>query len=204
MRTLAILAQKGGCGKSTIARNLAVAALGDGLRTAIIDADPQETCLKWRARREAPAPHVVGIAGRPLRDAVAAVVELGPDLIIIDTPPHLRGAVSVAAELADAVLLPSQPTPEDLEALAGTIAMLAGKPSAIVWNRASKGSCLSMARGACAAFSVPLCPHPLADRVAYPYSSAEGLGVIEHDPNSKASAEIGALWAWTKGNLLRL
>ena len=51
MLVLAILAQKGGVGKSMLARSLAVQGLMDGMKTAILDADPQGTVVSWSRRR---------------------------------------------------------------------------------------------------------------------------------------------------------
>lgn len=203
MKTLVMLAQKGGCGKSTLARALAVAALLEERRTVIVDADPQETVLKWARRRTSPAPTVVGIDGRPLADVLDTVAAAGPDLIIVDTPPHLRAVVSVAAERADAIVLPCKPTPEDLEALAGSVAVAQGRRAAVVFNDVPPtGGALTMARAGIVALGVPSCPTAITGRVGYPYASAEGLTVLEREPSSKAAAEIRAVWSWVRDSLL--
>lgn len=53
MKTIAILSQKGGSGKTTVAVHLAVCAELSGKTAAIIDLDPQASALEWRTRREA-------------------------------------------------------------------------------------------------------------------------------------------------------
>ena len=60
MKTIAVISQKGGSGKSTISVHLAVAGHLKGLRTAVVDLDPQATARKWGDKREAPEPEVVG------------------------------------------------------------------------------------------------------------------------------------------------
>ncbi|MBV9481752.1 MAG: ParA family protein, partial [Acidobacteria bacterium] len=60
MKVIAVLAQKGGVGKSMLSRALAVQALMDGRKAAIVDADPQGSTLKWGRRRKATAPAIVG------------------------------------------------------------------------------------------------------------------------------------------------
>lgn len=203
MKILALMAQKGGCGKSTLARNLAVAALLDGKRTVIIDADPQQTCVKWRSRRSEEAPTVVALEGQPLKELMAQIAAAGPDLVIIDTPPHLRAVISAAAELATAALLPCRATPEDLEALGGSVAILHGKRSGIVFNGVPpKGTALTMARGAAGALALPVCPTAVTERVSFPYASAEGATVLEREPGGKGAAEILAVWAWVRDSLL--
>lgn len=203
MKTLVLLAQKGGCGKSTLARALAVAALLEERRTVIVDADPQETVVKWARRRSDPAPTVVGVGDSSLADVLDTVTAAKPDLVIVDTPPHLRAVVSVAAERADAIVLPCKPTPEDLEALAGSVAVSQGRRSAVVFNDVPPtGGALTMARAGIVALGVPICPTAVTSRVGYSYASAEGVTVLEREPSSKGAAELRAVWAWVRDNLV--
>ncbi len=67
VRTIAVISQKGGTGKSTIAIHLAVAAHLAGHRCAVVDLDPQASARKWGDKREADGPEVVGEA--PCRTA---------------------------------------------------------------------------------------------------------------------------------------
>ena len=59
MEKLSLLGEKGGCGKSTVALGLAVAASLAGIETAVIDLDPQATAAKWSDRRGKDYPAVV-------------------------------------------------------------------------------------------------------------------------------------------------
>jgi Mrp family chromosome partitioning ATPase len=52
MKTVAIISQKGGAGKTTVAIHLAVAAEQHGLRTAVFDLDPQASATSWADRRK--------------------------------------------------------------------------------------------------------------------------------------------------------
>ena len=70
MQVFSILARKGGVGKSLLARSLAVQALIDGRKAAILDADPQETIVSWGTRRQPTAPLIVGLGSRKMRDAL--------------------------------------------------------------------------------------------------------------------------------------
>jgi chromosome partitioning protein len=203
MMILALLAQKGGCGKSTLARALAVAALQEQRRTVLVDADPQETVVKWGRRRTFPAPTVIAVGGRSLADVLDQVEAARPDLVIIDTPPHLRAVVSVAAARANAALLPCRPTPEDLEALGDTADLVRDRPAGIVFNGVpAKGGALTLARAGVAALNLPCAPVAVIERVSHPYASAEGLTVLEREPGSKVAAEITELWAWVRDSLL--
>lgn len=199
MKVLTVASQKGGVGKSLLTRALAVCALAHGRRAGILDADPQGSCVKWSGRRPHAAPTVRPVGQGGLREAVESYRQAGADLVIIDTPPHARPIVSLAAELADFVLVPVKPYPDDLEALGATIEILRGVkvPAGIVINMtAPKSAALTLARAALATFGLPICPTSLVERLSHPYAVAEGLTASEREPSSKAAAEIGALYGW--------
>jgi chromosome partitioning protein len=205
MQVLAILAQKGGVGKSMLARSLAVQGLLDEVRTAILDADPQGTVVSWGRRRQSPAPGVASLGSRGLAEALADLAARGAQLVVIDTPPHAQPVINLAASVADAALLVTGPYPEDLEqvgVVAGIVRAL-GKPSGIVLNKTPpKAHALTLARAALAAFNMPLCPTAITQLVSHPYASAEGMTAQEREPDSRAAVEIAELWAWIKQHLL--
>ena len=144
MRTILIASSKGGCGKTTIATNLAAFyALADK-RTVLIDCDPQESSLHWcerRATQERGA--VLGLSAR-LGVKVLAKLPKGAERVVIDSPAG-TGALEVAAvsEHLDGILVPVVPSVIDLDATERFLAGLAGSadfkrrkvPVAIVANR---------------------------------------------------------------------
>ena len=85
MKKIALIAQKGGVGKTTVAVNLAVAAQAAGVRTVLFDLDPQESAVVWSDRRKAELPHVEFLTERRLPDALKAAEVQGFGLAIIDT-----------------------------------------------------------------------------------------------------------------------
>lgn len=204
MLVLAILAQKGGVGKSMLARSLAVQGLMDGMKAAILDADPQGTVVSWSRRRQAAAPTVVSLGGQHLAAAILDLKARGADLVVIDTPPHAQPVISMAAA-ADVALLVTGPYPEDLEqvgVVAGIVRGL-GKPAGIVLNKTPpKAHALTLARTALAVFNMPLCPAAITQLVSHPYASAEGMTAQEWEPGSRAATELDQLWAWMKQHLL--
>src|ERR1700737_4950179 len=108
MHVIAVAAQKGGVGKSTLAQCLAVEGLKEGRRTAIIDMDPQQSVAKWGARRVAkgiPVPAVVASGEEPVKAIVAKLTSQGARLIIIDTPPLVTPQLNAALEMATGVVL---------------------------------------------------------------------------------------------------
>ena len=205
MKVLAVLAQKGGVGKSMLARSLAVQGLMDGLKTAVLDADPQGTIVAWSRRRKLNAPTVISLGSQTISEALRDLAARGADLVVIDTPPHSQPIISVAASAADAAILVTGPFPEDLEqvGVAAGIVQSLGKPAGIVLNKTPpKSHALTLARAALATFQLPICPTALVQLLSHPYASAEGLSAQEREPNSKAAAEIAEVWGWIKANIL--
>lgn len=205
MKTIAILSQKGGAGKSTLARAFAIAGLMDGQRTAIIDADPQGTVLSWAKRRQAKAPAVFGLEGRTLADVLNEVRGKGAQLAIIDTPPHVKPLISIAASEADAVAVPIRPSPDDLTAVGATLAIVReiGKPAGLIINHApAKSPVLTMTRTALASFGLPISPVALGERMAHQYAAADGLTALEREPDGKAASEVSEIWSWFRDTII--
>lgn len=151
MKTLAIIAQKGGSGKTTLAGHMAVCATRREINTALIDIDPQASAYKWNESRpdERKLDATKADAGQIpafLRQAKAG----GINLVIIDTAPHSDQAAAITAQLADLVLIPCRPARFDLDAIASTvqIAKVAKTPAAIVINAAPRGKLAEEARAA--------------------------------------------------------
>ena len=86
MLTISLIAQKGGVGKTSIARCLAVAFERSGVSTAILDMDPQASAALWAKRREAEQPEVILTILPFLSDTLKAAQE-SVNLVLIDTPP---------------------------------------------------------------------------------------------------------------------
>ena len=110
MKTIAIVSQKGGAGKTTVALHIAVAADQAGLSVALIDMDPQataETWSVWRKNDEHPA--VVAAKAPTLSRTLAKASQLGADLVIIDTPPLAQAEAAEAVREADLILIPCRP-----------------------------------------------------------------------------------------------
>ena len=202
---LAVVARKGGVGKSTLARSLAVQALLDGQKAAIIDADEQATSFKWSRRRKESAPAVVQLDGRKLAEVVDDLKGRGANFIVIDTPPHDQPIINVAAEASDGAIIITQPFPDDLQEVGVAAAILTrtAKPAGIILNNTpTRTHALTMARAALTAFPMPTCPTALTHLMSHPYASAEGQTAQEREPKSKAAAELAELWAWLKSSII--
>src|SRR4051794_26320896 len=105
MKTVVVAGRKGGVAKSTVARTLAVQALLEGRKSAILDVDQQATSLNWAKRREATAPAVRHIAASTIAAELTAFEQAGAEIVLIDTPPSTHPILATAIEAADACLI---------------------------------------------------------------------------------------------------
>jgi chromosome partitioning protein len=206
MNTLAVVAQKGGAGKTMLVVHFAVCAARHGLKVGIIDLDEQGSAYSWNMSRpenerfSAAKADSVALPGL-LEKATAA----GIDLTIIDTAPHSSHEASAAARLADFVLIPCRPQRFDLESMANTVALLQATktPLAVVLNAAPQG--FRMAEEArtnlLTRFGVVVVPDVIHQAAALSHAVIDGRSVHEYDPKSRSAAEIEGLYQATAGFL---
>jgi chromosome partitioning protein len=197
---IAIVSQKGGSGKTTLAVNLATRAAQASHESCVIDTDPQATAAAWSDWRGDFLPVVVTAPPARLTRTIASAQKQGVDFIVIDTPPHADAAAREAIKAADVVLIPTRPRAFDLAALE-PIADLVGfakTPAYVVLNAVPTGATVLAddARQTASAMGLAICPVELGDRAAFHRSSAKGETAAEIDPQGKAAQEIEVLWSW--------
>lgn len=207
MKAIALLSQKGGSGKSTLTRALSAVAGEEG-GSWILDRDPQQTSAKWHARRQtlepAPAyPELVDIGRTRVPDAVVGLRGSGAEgWLFIDTRPSVGPDESEIAKAADVILVPVRPSPDDLEAVTDTLAMLdrLGKRGLLIINAAKNAGRAKDARAALSAFGVKVCPHHVSDRAVFLDAVKDGLAVGEMRGAAAeaANVEVRAVWQWVK------
>jgi len=165
MYTVALIAQKGGTGKTTLAVSLAVAAGQVGMTSIIIDLDPQGTACNWKDRRKSDGPVVIDAQPGRLAAALVKAEENGVDFAVIDTPARNEQSALAAAKAADLVLIPCRPQAYDLETIPNTkeILTLAGnKPAVVVLNAVpAVGDRHEQARELLNRLQIPVCPYTL-------------------------------------------
>jgi chromosome partitioning protein len=204
MKTIAIISQKGGAGKTTIAIHLATAFALAQRNTALIDLDPQASAAKWSDRREAELPVVLSAHASRLAHEMKRVEEMGGEILILDTAPHSDSAALEAAKAADLVLVPCRPAILDIEAIASTLDLVrtTKTPVAVVMNAvASQGHEAAEAAEAIAALGVAVCPTQLVQRVAFSRALITGHTAQEFEPGGKAAQEALALHVFTCAQL---
>ena len=202
MQTIAVIAQKGGAGKTTLALGLAVAAMQDKKTAAVIDTDPQATATNWTDRRDAETPWVVASPVARIKQAIAAALSQGVELLLIDTPPHASQEAAEAARVADLVLIPVRPHLFDIETLKTVrdLLKLAGDPpSLVVINQAPvQGSAAQQTAAAIRDMGFTVAPTVLHQRAAHMHATNVGQGPTEFDPSGKAAAEVIQLYKFTR------
>jgi len=196
METIAIISQKGGSGKTTIALHLAVASSNSGLNTALIDLDPQASATKWADRREKELPVVLSAHASRLHNEIRRVKETGGQRLFLDTAPHSDSAALEAAKVADLVLIPCRPAIFDMEAISNTLALVqtTGTPIFVVMNAvAPQGQEAEEAMEAIGELNVEVCPIQLVNRIAFARSLITGLTEQEFECYGKAAKETANL-----------
>ena len=207
MKVIAFAGQKGGTGKSSLARHVAVAATHAGHKVVVMDCDQQATLRDWGVERQRP-PEVIGETSTSRRYVELALERLrasGTDLVIIDTPGSLEGGYSAnAIALSDFVVIPCRPSGEDTAAFWATEEKVqaAGKPFGAIVSQAPTTTAkpaadlITLFRES----KVEVCPTPVHLRQIVGNSYANGSSVFEmpqvSESDTRAAAEMGAVWAW--------
>lgn len=201
LKTLAVIALKGGSGKTTVATHLALAAHLRGLDTLVVDIDPQLSARDILGAREVPGPACVSCSGRNVLAAQFGALSQRRDLLIVDTAAGAVEEVGEAIVVADYAVLVVRPTLIDLSGLARslTIVRKLGKAYTVVINQAP------VPRGAVEAplvkramkgldyMQVPVAPVILRARSIYQTALERGRSA-EETPDRAAAREIAALW----------
>jgi len=204
---LVIGSEKGGCGKSTLALNLALMSAIEGYDTLVIDADVQGSCNDFSIQRDemgiTPRLQVNMKKGnnlhREIRDLKGRYGR-----IIVDTGGRDSLELRSALLVADKCLIPVQPTQLDLwtiEKIFSVVSEAEGlndnlKPLAVI-TRAHTNQLVTTSRDATSFLSqypnVHLCKTVIYERLAWQKSIPEGKSVVEMRPN-KASNELKLLY----------
>lgn len=207
MRTIALVTQKGGSGKSTLSASLAVAAQAARERVFLLDMDPQQSLTTWAQNRRDDNLGVEAIAAGKLPAALAALAKGNVTLAIIDTPATYSAASEAAMKAADLIIIPVRPTVFDLWASDATrrYAKELGKEYVFVLNQCPivQENC-RLQDGAAALEAMGGLLRPMiSSRVDYQEAICRGLGPTEVNPNGAAAEEVRQLWVSLRRRLAR-
>ena len=186
MPVIAVVGNKGGAGKTTLAVNLA-AALSRRASTVVLDADPQGSALQWRAFAD----------GRAAVDVLCATAGIEPLVrnaksrhthVIIDCPPSVHSPQMLSAlRVADLALIPVQPSPVDLwatvhveDAIARARESNPALDALIVINQLEARTVLSrLMRDAVTELALPVADTAIRRRSVFRTSALDGKSVFD-------------------------
>ena len=206
MRTIAVIARKGGSGKTTVAVHLAIAAHLSGRRTLLADTDPQHSASDVLKAREGPGPDWTASTPAGLLQAQISAQRAGVEAMVIDTPAGAEESMSNAIVLADLSLLVVRPTFLDLAASIQTAQVLRRlrKPSLVVLNQAPvardgiEPPAVKRGLDALKLLRLPVAPAILRTRASYQTTVEGGRSAVETTPNTPASRELAELWEFVE------
>lgn len=187
-KRILVASGKGGSGKTTTVRNLAVAAVHAGLTVTTVDLDESPTLTTWWRRRPDLLPAIEHMAAPidqidgDLRAEIEAIQDCS--LVIVDTPPSLTAYPQHARGLirsADLVLVPCQQYEEDLDAVIAWTALACdlGANSLVVLNRTQRRESSFEAAKRRLVKAGRLCPIDIPHFADVPKTFGKGLGVAE-------------------------
>ena len=202
MKILALLNEKGGTGKSTLATNLATALHRAGKRVVLLDADPQGTARDWRAASPegADLPPVLAADRPPL--LTSSLTGLNADIAVIDAPAKAESMSAAIVKASHVALLVIQPSGADVWASGAAVKLIESKrelggaiDAAFLVNRASGSTKLSklIKDGSWNEYEgIEQLDATVGNRAVFANAMTDGLSVFDFQ-DTKAKAEILAV-----------
>ena len=205
-RIIALVNQKGGPGKTTLAMHLAGELGRRGFRVMVADADPQGTATRWAAAAPEDLPFPAAVGGLAATDGrlhreLRKFLEVF-DYIVVDCPPSADSPISQSALLvADLALVPVIPSPPDLwagvaigQVIASVMAINDGLRARLVVNQRKAHTRLAASLAPLLPkYGIPVLDTQVGDREAFRHAAAGGVTVADLPRASKAAEEIASL-----------
>ncbi|MHB1374015.1 MAG: ParA family partition ATPase [Thauera sp.] len=198
---IALISQKGGSGKTTVAMQLAAGLALAGHRVALADLDPQESASRWAESAPPEDPFAAEVVR--LRGSAAAMAKaLRPvgnrvDIVVMDCPPSIEHPHTMSAlDLCHLALVPVVPSPTDLWATRGIERLILDRRQhrpelrgALLPNRVMRTALAGDVLDVLQDFQLPVLDAALAQRSAYALSAVRGTSVFGLGRSAAAAQE---------------
>jgi chromosome partitioning protein len=197
VKTIAVISQKGGNGKTTLAIHLATLAT-ESHKVILMDLDPQGSAIEWANRRGDRPPDITPAHPASLIKEIERARADGYTFGVIDTAPHADHAALQAARASDLVVIPCRPAIFDIAAISATLDLckLANKQAAVVINSAPiRSRVVQEAIEAIEERGGVVSPIIIRQRVAFQHCLIDGRTAGEFEPDGAAANEITDLLA---------
>lgn len=200
---LTVASTKGGAGKTTIVMALAGTLAAEGLRVAVVDADPNRAYASW-AEQAYEGPAIAVRAEADEARLAVAIDELAPeaDLVLVDTAGFGNRAALLGIAAADAVLVPCTPSRADIEQAVKTLELVEGAaraarraiPARVVPSRLKQATAVSRhAVAELEAISLPRTTAGIGDRVAFAEMTFSGRVPTSSDAGHELAGLVAEL-----------
>jgi chromosome partitioning protein len=122
----------------------------------------------------------------------------GCSLVVVDTPPALSDSIRQTLAHASLVVVPVQPSPNDLRAVGATVELVrrTRKPLVFVLNRTRAGTRLTADAAVSLSQHGVIAPAFIQDRQDFRVAMIDGRTAQELEPKGKSAGEIGLLWTY--------
>lgn len=205
---IAVVNQKGGCGKTTIATNLAALFATEGKEILLVDADPeQRSAMNWCADRPdyLPRIHSSSLPARNLRKDADAIRQKW-EIVIIDGGARVTEHAHAAVAAADWLIIPVKPSKVDLDATAQFLDIVQSDMAkrddlsgGLLINQLQEGTAVGKAaRSQLAEWEFPIFDSYLHSYVAFSEAVWQGQSVVEYQPKGKAASDMTAFFTELK------
>lgn len=201
---IALVSQKGGVGKSTLAVSIAWELQARGDRVLVVDADPQGTVRvtgEVAAERGATAPSIVALGRDMYRPDQLPLLAQNFDHVVIDTPGRLGDVQRSALMVADLVVVPVGQSAADAWGIADTIELIRQAQTLrpelravlVITRKLPRTALGRSARDALVASGFEILGSETTYRVAWQEALAAGLGAAQYAPRDKAALETRSI-----------